>query len=343
MDWGWIIILALAILGAGLIAGGVVSYSGSAKVGFRAFGAAAVVVGVVMWAIVLITAPVSHVSEGSPAPTVELVTAAEKPTITHEPTVESPQTDTPAGVANELPIAEAVERPEGTAVRVQGFLVADSVGQMKLCSVLLESYPPQCGGPSLDVDGLDPSDVPDLETHAGIIWSRGFIELTGTVQGGGLVSTRRETGSESQIGCTLQAEETYTLGDPVTLEFHLHNQGDRAAYVLTWYTPLEGMFGKMFLVTRDDSDVPYRGILAMRGSPAPDEYLSIEPGKAVSARVDLAEGYDLSEPGRYHVEFTSRLWDVTDDGSSIPRSLDAHHPMELPCNTVSFRVIDGGA
>ena len=72
MDWGWIIILALAILGAVLIAGGVVSYRGSARVGVRAFGAAAVAVGVVMWAVVLVATPASHSGEGPSAPTVEV-------------------------------------------------------------------------------------------------------------------------------------------------------------------------------------------------------------------------------------------------------------------------------
>lgn len=71
MDWGSIMIVALAILGAGLITGGIVSYRGSVRVTVRAFGAAAVAVGVMMWAVVLITTPVSHGSEGPSAPTIE--------------------------------------------------------------------------------------------------------------------------------------------------------------------------------------------------------------------------------------------------------------------------------
>ena len=71
MDWGSLIILALVIFGAGLIAGGAVSYRGSARVGVRAFGSAAVAVGVVMWAVVLIVTQVSQTGEGPSAPTVE--------------------------------------------------------------------------------------------------------------------------------------------------------------------------------------------------------------------------------------------------------------------------------
>ena len=70
MDYGWIIVMALAILGAGMIAGGVVAYRGNAGVGVRAFEAAAVAAGVVMWAVVLITTPVYQSGEGPSAPTV---------------------------------------------------------------------------------------------------------------------------------------------------------------------------------------------------------------------------------------------------------------------------------
>ena len=73
MEWGWIIIMTLALLGAALIAGGFVSYRGSARVGVRAFGASAVAVGVMMWAVVLMVAPVSYSGEGPSAPTVDEV------------------------------------------------------------------------------------------------------------------------------------------------------------------------------------------------------------------------------------------------------------------------------
>jgi hypothetical protein len=72
MDWGWIIIMALAILGAGSIAGGLVSYRGSARVGVKAFGAASVAVGIAMWAVVLRTAPATQSGGATSASTVEV-------------------------------------------------------------------------------------------------------------------------------------------------------------------------------------------------------------------------------------------------------------------------------
>ncbi len=73
MDWGAVIQLSLAILGAALVAGGIVAYRGSTRTGVRAFGASAVAAGVVMWAVVLMTFPVSSTGE-SPDPIVSGVT-----------------------------------------------------------------------------------------------------------------------------------------------------------------------------------------------------------------------------------------------------------------------------
>lgn len=139
--------------------------------------------------------------------------------------------------------------------------------------------------------------------------------------------------------CILEAEDTYVIGEPINLHFSLHNLTDRTLYVLTWYTPLEGVAGEIFSVTRDSEEVPYRGILAKRGDPSRDEYVVVNPGASVSAVVNLAEDYDLSQPGRYHVEFTSRLNDVTDDESSIPRRSEEHQPKALRCNAVSFEIV----
>ena len=68
MDWGSVIWLILAILGAASIVGGIVAYRGSTTVGVRAFGAATVAAGVVMWAVILVTVPVSTSSGDAPSP-----------------------------------------------------------------------------------------------------------------------------------------------------------------------------------------------------------------------------------------------------------------------------------
>jgi len=71
MDWGIVIQVCLGILGAALVVGGIVAYRGSQRTGVRAFAAGAVAAGVVMWAFVLVTIPISSTSgDWSPEPTV---------------------------------------------------------------------------------------------------------------------------------------------------------------------------------------------------------------------------------------------------------------------------------
>jgi peptidyl-Lys metalloendopeptidase len=147
------------------------------------------------------------------------------------------------------------------------------------------------------------------------------------------------TTDELSLDCTLETDETYPVGEPVNLRFALHNQTNRPLYVLTWYTPLEGMAGEILQVTRDGEKLPYQGMLAKRGDPSRDEYVVIEPGETASAQVDLRVGYDLATPGSYQVQFIAGLQDVTDDGSSLPRKRDDHRPQSLSCNTVDFSIV----
>ncbi len=61
------IIAILGILGAALIAGGIVTYRayrGSTRVGFRALGAALIAAGAVMWVLIIMTIPVSVTTGG---------------------------------------------------------------------------------------------------------------------------------------------------------------------------------------------------------------------------------------------------------------------------------------
>lgn len=68
MDWGWIIIFGLAIVGAALIAGGVVAYRGATRRASKVLGAMGIAAGVVMWGIVAMVVPVFTTSAAPPTP-----------------------------------------------------------------------------------------------------------------------------------------------------------------------------------------------------------------------------------------------------------------------------------
>jgi hypothetical protein len=83
----------------------------------------------------------------------------------------------------------------GPAVSIHDALAADSdepllvsgnllaLGdEIRLCSALAESFPPQCGGASLHVDGLEVAEVDGLITEGDVSWTDRPIELLGVVE-----------------------------------------------------------------------------------------------------------------------------------------------------------------
>ena len=93
-------------------------------------------------------------------------------------------------------IRQALEAAEGSEVTVSGMLIANRDGKTRLCSVLLESGPPQCGGDRIDLLGFDASSVPNSKTPqrrseiATVRWTDSPITVTGIKGIGGLVEVR---------------------------------------------------------------------------------------------------------------------------------------------------------
>ena len=87
-----------------------------------------------------------------------------------------------------LTVGEAVNA-DG-AVRVRGTLIADA-GGVRLCSAILESHPPQCGQPSLRVQGLDLVGVSNMEQAKGVGWTSREVTLAGEVDDGVLSVGRK--------------------------------------------------------------------------------------------------------------------------------------------------------
>ncbi len=71
MEWGWVLIYGLAILGAAAVVGGVVAYRGSTRPGVRAFAAASVASGAMMLVVVTLVVPVSYESGATPEPEIQ--------------------------------------------------------------------------------------------------------------------------------------------------------------------------------------------------------------------------------------------------------------------------------
>jgi len=84
-------------------------------------------------------------------------------------------------------IAAAADR-DGQTVRVAGFFLATG-DTAQLCSVVMESYPPQCGGSTIRLTGQVPADVLDgldKTTEPGLTQATwGWVNVTGTFRASG--------------------------------------------------------------------------------------------------------------------------------------------------------------
>jgi hypothetical protein len=103
----------------------------------------------------------------------------------------SPAPAEPPAPPVELTIDEALEAPPDGLVTVTGYVIASEGQPVRLCSAILESYPPQCGEPSLVVEGLDLGNVPgitrpDDPQYAHTAWTDTQVPLTGEVADGTL-------------------------------------------------------------------------------------------------------------------------------------------------------------
>jgi hypothetical protein len=81
-----------------------------------------------------------------------------------------------------MTVADALEhRATDDLVTVAGALFVDPDGTVRLCDAIAESFPPQCGGDRIVVEGLDLDAVAGLQTEGDVSWAEG-VTLFGAVE-----------------------------------------------------------------------------------------------------------------------------------------------------------------
>jgi hypothetical protein len=81
-------------------------------------------------------------------------------------------------------IEHALRIQGSKSARVRGFLLCCEDEPARLCTELLESMPPQCGGASLIVEGLDVASLTGIARSEDCSWSVEPVELEGIVEDG---------------------------------------------------------------------------------------------------------------------------------------------------------------
>ncbi len=144
-------------------------------------------------------------------------------------------TDANVGV---ITIEQALLAERGSTISVRGALVSPGSGdvaQMLLASVLSESYPPQAGGATLALKGLDLEDLVGLSSTseqpalAQVTWSDYSMVLGGVIKDGVLeVRKIPRVVSATAVGATVRfspVSEPISSGDTVWWAFDVKNPG----------------------------------------------------------------------------------------------------------------------
>ncbi|NND02036.1 MAG: hypothetical protein HKN91_04555 [Acidimicrobiia bacterium] len=76
--------------------------------------------------------------------------------------------------ASVITVDQLVARSADSPIAVQGFLL-DKGGVTRLCSVIMESYPPQCGEPAVELVGLDLAAVAGTQSEQGVAWKESVV------------------------------------------------------------------------------------------------------------------------------------------------------------------------
>lgn len=121
-------------------------------------------------------------------------------------------------------------------------------------------------------------------------------------------ATTPTPGSDEGKGLLLSLRPGRTsLAEAVEVTLVVENPAPEAGRFCDYHTPFEGIRNDIFEVTGPDGKaLAYRGMMAKRAPPGPDDYVAIGAGQRLEATVDLRDAYALT-PGLHRVRYAGFL------------------------------------
>ena len=93
--------------------------------------------------------------------------------------VDAPST---TSVSAAMEVSELLKLPAGSPAIVAGYVIWDTTADARLCEVIMESFPPQCGGPYVVITNPETLDL-TLQQEQSIRWSDDRPSLSGVFDG----------------------------------------------------------------------------------------------------------------------------------------------------------------
>lgn len=105
----------------------------------------------------------------------------------------------------------------------------------------------------------------------------------------------------------LSAPSPIVRGDvDVTVQVAVTNTCRQPVQALSWQLPADEMEEPLFAITRDGQRVAYQGPLVKRVKPEAADHVKIAAGQTLNYSVELTGSYDLSQNGRYAIQYAAR-------------------------------------
>ncbi|HEX6703742.1 MAG TPA: M35 family metallo-endopeptidase [Albitalea sp.] len=116
-----------------------------------------------------------------------------------------------------------------------------------------------------------------------------------------------QAASRDGVDVQLSAPSPVLRGDvDVVVDVTVTNTARHPVTLLRWQLPSDELEGPLFRITRDDQLVRYLGPVIKRTQPDASDHVKLEPGATLSYQVELTGAYDLSQSGRYAIQYRSR-------------------------------------
>lgn len=104
------------------------------------------------------------------------------------------------------------------------------------------------------------------------------------------------------------------------ITYALTNTTDRTLHVLRWQTPLDGLTGRLFEVTRNGERVDYVGPMYKRAEPTAADYIELKAGQTIATEIDLTAYYDMKGGGQFDVRYARDARDVVKEVNTTAKA-----------------------
>lgn len=124
--------------------------------------------------------------------------------------------------------------------------------------------------------------------------------------------------TDSTASLTTTVQILPATSDALTMRFTARNTSSSTIDVLSRDLPRARQSAAILTVTRDGVPVTYRGRMVKRAAPTAADYTRIAAGGTYAVTVDLADDYDLSQPGTYTVALAATQVHVLRGATAAP-------------------------